>query len=794
MTNENSLSSYYTGNTADQIDAGKFLLLLRKKKWWIVLICLMTNLAAFLYLRYTKDVYESHSVIKLDIKSEANMLGFGGVSQNLDNLAGEMELLKSGLFFSKVVEVADMDISYYAYGRVLYQERYLNSPFRVEYTVQNPAFYDQAIDVEILNGEQFVLSYTQGEALVSRAYFFGEEINNENFQFVITLTDDYVSPRDNIKYYFTINSNRALVGYLAQNIQVQPLNLNANTIRIAFQGYDRQKVQDLVAIIDSVYLEYTTEKKNQATEQKIKFLDSQLASIEDRLGEHENYFENFTIQNRTNDLGSEIGEAINKLEALEAKRFELSQVLESVTQLSKQVQVEEVIPTEPSLFTEYPPDILSYIQQLNQLINERILLAESYKESTFAIQRKDQRIALIKKDITSLLDSYRGRLEEEVTTIARNKKEIEEEFVRLPSRGTAYNRNQRYYALYESIFLSLVQKKNELEIALAGTVTDFVVLLPATTPGAPIAPEKFMIRLAGGVSGVVLSLAFLLIAYVMHDKISTQNELERHTQVPIVGSIPTYKWRKALPATIVVNEAPNSVISEAFRTVRTNLQFMGLDGSRKVISVTSTVSTEGKTFVAANLANIMAMSEQKVVLIDLDMRKPKVHLAFQSSNSSQGISTILIGKHTVEECIQTTEVDNLDFIPAGPVPPNPSELISSHYFAEMLEELKERYDIVMINTPPVGLVTDGVLVMERVDVPLYVFRADFSRKAFIKTLERLQMKRKYEHLALILNSVDAINEDGYEKYGYGYGYYTTEGDSQPVKKRIGNFFRKNRNH
>nr|WKN38313.1 polysaccharide biosynthesis tyrosine autokinase [Tunicatimonas sp. TK19036] len=794
MATENSLSSYYTGNAADQVDLNKFLLLLRKKKWWIFLILLITNLAAYLYVRYTRPVYESHSVIKLDIKSEANMLGFNGMSQNLDNLAGEIELLKSDLFFSKVVEVADMDVSYYAYGRVLYQERYQNAPFRVEYAVKNPSFYDRAIDIEILNDEQFVLSYTAGEKLVSRAYLFGEEINNENFRFVITLTDHYLSPRDNIKYYFTINSNRALVGYLARNMNVQPLNLNANTIRIGFQGYDRQKVRDLVAIIDSVYLKYTTEKKNQATEQKIKFLDSQLASIEDRLGEHESYFENFTIQNKTNDLRSEIGEAINKLEALETRRFELSQMLDAVTRLSKQVQNEQVIPTEPSMFTEYPPDILAYIQQLNQLINERILLAESYKESTFAIQRKDQRIALIKKDVVTLLDSYRNRLKEEVDDITENRKEIEEEFVRLPSRGTAYNRNQRYYALYENIFLSLVQKKNELEIARAGTVTDFVVLLPATMPGAPVAPEKLVIRMAGGVSGVVLSLAFLLIAYVMHDKISSQNELERHTQIPIVGSIPKYKQAKSLPAAIVVNDAPKSAISEAFRTVRTNLQFMGLDENQKIISVTSTVSTEGKTFVAANLASIMAMSEQKVVLIDMDMRKPKVHLAFQATNSSQGISTILIGKYKVDECIQTSEVNNLDFIPAGPVPPNPSELIGSHYFAEMLEELKERYDIVVIDTPPVGLVTDGVLVMEKVNVPLYVFRADFSRKAFIKTLERLKTKRNYEHLALILNSVDAISEYGYEKYGYGYGYYTMEEESPSVKKRIGNLFRKNKHH
>lgn len=776
MATENNLSSYYTGNTGDQLDRNKLLLLLNRNKWWILLILVATNLAAYLYLRYTRPVYESHSVIKLDIKSEANILGINSLSQNLDNLAGEIELLKSDLFFTQVVDVAQMDVSYYAYGRVLSQERYQNSPFRVEYTVKNSAFYDRPTDIEILNDEQFVLSYTIGEELISRAYFFGEEITTDDFRFVITLTDNYVSPRDNVKYYFTINSDQALVNYLSRNLTVQPVNLNAKTIRIGFQGYDRQKVRDLVAIIDSVYLRYSEEKKNQATEQQINFLDNQLASIEDRLGTYERYFENFTIQNRTSNLREDISESITKLEAVELRRFELLQMQEAIDTLQEKIQNEEIILVEPTLFSDYPSDILAYTRELNNLINQRTLTAESYKKNTLAIQLKDQRIALLKKDILDLLNAYSFRLEKELNTIAENRAVVEDKFVKLPSKGTDYNRNQRYFSLYENIFLSLVQKKNELEIARAGTVTDYIVLLPATMPVSPIAPERFLIRAAGVIVGVILSLAFLAFVYVVHNKVSSQAELERITPTPIVGSIPRYKNTGATPARLVVSDSPKSAISEAFRTVRTNLQFMGMDEHRKTISVTSTVSAEGKTFVATNLANIMAMSGQKVILIDLDMRKPKAHLAFQTENPSRGLSTIFIGKYSLDECIQTAKVENLDFIPAGPIPPNPAELINSQYFTTLLEELKRRYDVIVIDTPPVGLVTDGMLVMEKVDIPLYVFRADFSRKVFMKTLDRIQVKRKYEHLALVLNGVDAISEYGYTYEKYGYGYYTAEKD------------------
>ncbi|MEM8967628.1 MAG: Wzz/FepE/Etk N-terminal domain-containing protein, partial [Bacteroidota bacterium] len=347
MLPENKLSSYYNSSPSSQIDQGKIIALFRKHVWWIVLIILLANLAAHLYIRYTRPIYESQSVVKLGLEKQANILGINTLEQSLDNMAGEMELLKSDLFFSRVAQVARMDVSYYIRGRVLFQERYRNSPFRVEYTIYDPQVYDWPFDVEILNDEQFVFSYEKGEEIVSRAYLFGEEITSSQFQFTITLTGSYDSARDDARYYFTVNSERAVKSYLSQNMHVEPMNLNANTIRIGFQGYDRHKVRDLVAIMDSVYLNYTLEKKNEATEKKIVFLDEQLTSIEDRLGKYETYFEDFTIRNRTNDLSSEIGEAIAKLEALEVERFEMTQMQKSVLELEEQVKNEELIPAEP---------------------------------------------------------------------------------------------------------------------------------------------------------------------------------------------------------------------------------------------------------------------------------------------------------------------------------------------------------------------------------------------------------------------------------------------------------------
>jgi len=778
-------------NPLEGIDLSKIFYTLRKNIVWVFLIMLVTNTLAFVYIRYTRPLYESNSILRLNIKSDANILGYGGLNQNIDNLAGEIELLKSDLFFSRVVDALDMDISYYAYGRVLFQERYGNSPFRVEYQLKDNIFLDRPIDLELLNNEQFILSYELGGELFSRAYEFGEEIDHPSFRFVVSLTEHYRPAFAGTNYFFTINSDRSLISYLSSNMSVEPYNFNAKTIKVSFQGYDREKIRDLVVVIDSVYLDYTKEKKNQATEQKLAFLDEQLVSIENRLSTYETYFENFTIDNRTNNLESEIGETIARMEELDAQRFQMQNTLSAINSIKDKVENEELILTEPATFVKYPPEVLAQINQLNDMLNERELVLSSYKENTFAVQRKEQKIAMAKQDLLNLINSYSTRLEQQITETEEKKDEIESEFVKLPSKDTQYGKNERYYNLYVNTFFSLIGKKNELEIARAGTVTDFVVLMPATLPSAPVAPEKLTIYGIGALSGIIISLLFLAVGYVLNDKISSQSELEKIINVPVLGSIPLRKSRNAIQP-LVVSLSPKSYVSEAFRSIRTNMQFMGLRDNKKVVSVTSTVSAEGKTFVISNLAYTIALSGKKVIIVDVDLRLPKVHRNFGLDNAEKGLSTYLIGEYPLEDCIHDVGIEGLNVITAGPVPPNPSELIASQKFSMLLEGLKEIYDVILLDTPPVGLVTDGVLVMEHADIPLYVFRADYSRRNFIKTLHKLYNTRKFPNLSVILNGQSMASSRDYTYKKYGYGYYTNldEEEGSGLVERIKGLFRK----
>ena len=774
------------------IDMSKVIHTLRRGIPWIILILLFTNTLAYFYIRYTRPVYESNSILRLNIKSEANILGFSsfGQGQNVNGLAGEIELLRSNLFFNRVVDALDMDISYYAYGRVLFQERYGNSPFKVEYQLKDASLLDKPIDIELINQDQFVLSYDLGGERFSRAYTFGEEIVHPSYELVVKLTHNFSSDLVGTSYYFTINSDQALVSYLSSNIIAEPLNFNAKTIKVGFQGYDRQKIRDLVTVIDSVYLQYSKEKKNQATEQKLIFLEDQLSAIEERLSTYESYFENFTIDNKITSLKSEIGEAIVQMEELEKAKFQALNTLEAINSLSEKVENEELIFTEPSSFVNYPGDISGMIKQLNALLNDRELTLSSYKENTFAMQLKEQKIQILKQDMLNLIVSYKVKLRDQIEGLEEKKDELEQEFVRLPSKDTQYGKNQRYYDLYVNTFFSLIQKKNELEIARAGTVTDFVVLMPATLPAVPVAPEKLTVLGVGIVSGIILSLAFLVLGYVLNNKVSSQSELEKIVDVPVLGSIPRTNPTNGSQG-LVVSQSPKSYVSESFRSIRTNMHFMGLKDKSKVISVTSTVSSEGKTFVVSNLAYIIALSGKKVILIDVDLRQPKVHHNFDLDNTEKGLSTHLIGQYTLEECINNTSIAGLDVVTAGPVPPNPSELIASPTFTEMLNQLKTEYDVIMLDTPPVGLVTDGVLVMEKADIPIYVFRADYSRRNFVSTLHKLHKTRKFPNLSVILNDKDASSGRDYSYAKYGDGYYTVENETKrSVADRIKGIFGK----
>ena len=387
-------------------------------------------------------------------------------------------------------------------------------------------------------------------------------------------------------------------------------------------------------------------------------------------------------------------------------------------------------------------------------------------------RQKEKEVSMLKDELFSQLSTLKKEWLADMAELGRRKEKLERQFAEMPDKNTQFSKNQRYYKLYEEFYLTMMQSKAEFEIAQAGSTPDFKILSPATLPTMPISPSKVMVLGIGFVAGIVLSIFFIGLVYVLNNKITSVKEVERGINLPMLGAIPASNH--TVQSIFHVIDNPKSIVSEAIRTLRTNLEFFNTGDKSKVITITSTISGEGKSFLAMNLGGVLALSRKRVVLVDLDMRKPKSEKYPTGNDSPLGMSTILIKKNKWQECVVKTSLENFDFIPSGPHPPNPSELLLNGEFSDFLEELRANYDYVVIDTPPVGLVTDGVMAMKRSDLSIYVFRANYSRKEFLQNLARVVTLNKLAHVSSVLN---AIPLNG--KY-YGYGYYE---DRTPKMRR-----------
>lgn len=330
--------------------------------------------------------------------------------------------------------------------------------------------------------------------------------------------------------------------------------------------------------------------------------------------------------------------------------------------------------------------------------------------------------------------------------------------VELVQRKRLFEINQKYYD-------ELISKRAEYTLAREGYTPGYRILKFSLPNPVPVSPRKVLV--VGGAIAIwlIITLIILAIKYLFHDKILTLADISKYSNAPFLGIV--MKYKDNIPVSqLIVNKKPKSMMAETFRSIRSNLDFISNEPGSKLIAVTSTISGEGKTFVSINLAGILAFTGKRVIIIDADMRKPKIHIGFNSTNE-KGLSTLLIGKDTLEECTRASDQENLYFVTAGPIPPNPSELLLSQKMDSLIADLLTRYDYVLIDNPPIGIVTDALSNMIKADYPIYVFRADYSRRFFINNLERLIHENKLSKLSVILNGVELKKSN---RYGYTYGY------------------------
>lgn len=791
----------------EDFDFNLFKKVIRKNLAWVFLFAVIAFLMAFLYLRYTYPIFESKAIIQVTMANSNSKILLDKNFQSSTDLPRKIELLKSATFLSRVFNKLPLDVSYYQIGSVLNYEMYRTSPFEIEY--RNPineiysipvytSFTDEnnALLKVNLNNKENVFRI-QTNKWIRLPVIDSIKINVNNFD---RIRKDMKGLNES-PYYFTLTKRENLYRTYSYNLKVEVDNSSAGTIKVLYYERNPDKAADICNTIAEEFKIYDIEKQSESANNTIKFIDEQLKGVYDKLYDSELELQNFKTKNKLDDE-TPLPNFSNRIEDIEGKinTIQLDEVgIKTIEDAIAQEADMDVIKLVSLLSTTESKGSLSVVlSELQSLLQKKNQALYSVTKNSSKIAQIDYQIDIQKKLVFETLKLQKIKLANEKAQLEQRLNNYEDEIKMsaLSFDRIEFVRLQKLNMINEAYYDKLITIKSELAITNAGVTSENTVLEASIASAAPFFPSKRLVALSALIGWFIVSLALIIIRYLLYNEITSMNEIMKHIKLPLLGIIPNYK--DIIPISqLIVDKKPKSIIAESLRSIRSNLDFLSKSDGSKLMAITSTISGEGKTFVALNMAGIIAFSEKKVVILDLDMRKPKIHVGFGVPND-KGMSTILIGRNTIDECIYKSSLNNLDFITAGPVPPNPSELIISSRMVEILDQLKERYDVVVADNPPIGLVTDGIRIIKIADYPIYVFRENYSKRNFVQNVRKLISDNNITNLNIVLNAVD-IKKSGYGYsgvydydygYGYGYGFGYYDEDIRRERFSLKEFFRR----
>lgn len=777
------------------LDFGLLIHLVKKMKWVFIGLFIISSVISFLYLRYSQPIYESKAMLQINDNKADQVLRLDGINQNENVIAEVIEQIHSKVFLKRIVEKLDISVSYFSEGTFKNNELYNSSPFLVKINLKNTALEGQQIYIEL---DEKLDGGTIKYGLSSKKFKLNSWLKTKDFDVNIFLNPQMEDVtikrtiRDNKAFYIVVRDINTVTDELQSKLDVRIINEMAKTIQIRVKDINSMKVADIVNTISEEFLTYDVERRSESSRNILDFIDNQLSTVYNDLKNTESNLKKFkqekNIDNNTTKITSDMLRASNiedQLLKVEMEEKIISEVQDNITK-NKGIDIYQLISIISG--TEYESMIKDVIQNIQRLLSAKENMLYSVTPNAENIKQINYQLETQKKLLIESLNAVRLRYKTNYKNLLEKSFDYKNKMVSSPDDEVELSRLNRLYTISEKYYTMLLEKKTEFSISKAGYVTKNIILERAIGAGAKVFPNSKSIILISFLVTVLLIVLIIFIYYFTHFKIYSVHDLMKFSAqgVSLIGVVP--KYTSQIPVSqLIVDKNPKSIISEAFRTIRTNLSFIDSTPGSKVVSVSSTISGEGKTFISINIAGILAFTGKKVVLIDLDLRKPKIHKGFGIKNDI-GMSNLLTGEHKIEECFNDSSIPDLKFITAGPTPPNPSELILSPKLNEIISELKSKFDYVVIDNAPVGLVTDGIETLRTSDYPIYVFRANYSDKHFIQNLIRLKSENQIIRLTAVLNDIDLSKKlYGYNygyNYGYGYGagYYTDDSKTKKKKK------------
>lgn len=768
---------------------------------WFVASVLACLIIAFLYLRYQAPVYNITSavLIKEDDSRSKGMSAAGGAIEALQSMGGfsmsnnfdnEVEILKSRTLIRKVVTQLGLYIST-AERRVTGYDipLYKNSPIGVYMAPQ------EAEKLEA--GAKLELNYSaEGKLRVKVHYTMNEEERKEEKDFdklpavfptpagvfSFTLNDSILTEwkktrGDDVRLSAYVGSPTAVAKSYGENLSVEATSKTTTIAQIAVQNTDKQRAVDFINCLVAFYNQDANDEKNEVAQKSAEFIEERIGIINQELGSTETQLADFKQKSGLTDLTSDAQLALQENSKYEQMRIENQTQIRLVEFLRDYINnpanEQEVIPSNVGLQDQ---NLSTVIDQYNNMIIERKRLLRTSSENNPAVVNMNTGIEAMRHNVQTTVASVLKGLQISKADIDRQARKFEGRISSAPQQEKEFLSIARQQEIKAQLYIMLLQKREENAITLAATATNGRIIEEAQADKYPVSPKKKIIALAALIIGLGIPVGFVYLRDLLKYKIENRDDVEKLTDVSILAELP--RCKKPERGAIVVRENKNDIMEETFRGLRTNLLFM-LEKGQKVILFSSTQPGEGKSFVAGNTAVSLAFLGKKVIVVGMDIRKPGLNKVFNLSRRAEGITNYLSDPEHVNlmDMVQHSDISpNLDILPGGPVPPNPTELVARTVLEDAINQLKERYDYVILDTAPIGMVTDTAIIGRVADICVYVCRADVTPKAGYRYINVLRDEHKFPKLATVINDIDMSkrkNSYGYgygAKYGYGKGY------------------------
>jgi succinoglycan biosynthesis transport protein ExoP len=764
-------------------------------KWFLVGLIIAFSIAHQVNVRKQK-IYGIETTIA--IKEENNpfftsntslVFNWGGTSDKVQMISTS---LKSRSHNELVVDQLEFYIDYLQQTKYFLQDVYGQVPFKVVLDKKKEQLYDHFIGVKMLSNATYQIripfqSSTQNtinyytnlitplhvdNREIVQVFKVGQTVNLPYLHWKLEL-NELSKMKFNQEILVRFNSFDGTVAK-CQGIKVVVDEKAASILKLGMEGTNKNRMVDYLNATVDCLIKRQLDNKNKFAENTINFIDETLLKMEEELKDSGNDLKDFSKNNNVISIEDKGASFKQMLLDLDAKKDEVERKITYLNSLKMYLKnsVDYSKLPAPSVAGIEDPNILENVSRLIGLSIDRAELVYSAKGSVF-YERVDNEIGSVKKVLLENANSLKNVLQVDLNNINSKLRDLDIEIKKMPETNQAYLNILRKYDLSSGIYNTFLQKKSEASIVKAANLSDIQFIDSAKDVGGGLLGPKTSVNyVLAFFAGILIPLILVFFIFFINNTIQNIADISSLTQLPLLGIVGV----KHTDSNLSVLERPKSALSESFRAIRSSLQFIykkqSLEGT-KTLMLTSSVSGEGKTFCSINIATVFALSEKKTIILGLDLRKPKIFDDFNIKNDV-GIVNYLIGQKKLDEVIQKTHVPYLDVITSGPIPPNPSELIMGESMKEMISELKKNYDYIVLDTPPVGLVSDALELAQFSDVTLYIVRQNFTKKEMLTLLNNRAKRGELNNISIVFNGYENKAKYGVG-YGYGYGYGYTYG-------------------